>query len=336
MAEATKAAILYTKDQQDRRDFATILKERETHKAAFSIKDILDCNRLPLLNTRVSAPATKSAAYEIFQLGRDWGMNDPSNLNSHSMSQVGSSIKSALGGAYRGLSIRQENSRLIPSAKEKEDTNERLSRVLKYITDAKEIIDSSRLYFEAAVNFQFMEMFERAAYCYRKSTLRVSAALVVDTYDLPEDEKYKRHLERMSKFQQPQFLRERAEYRDQLIFAEEERQRLRARESHFQLVRIHLLTDLVDLKRAHGDLAAAFRCCANDLEHRDMLLSMHVLLKEFAVRTSCPPATCVSPHHLCFYCICSYYICLLSVSCMVVYAWCVVSRRACSGGSCRW
>lgn len=151
------------------------------------------------------------------------------------------------------------------------------------MTDAKNIVDSSRLYFEAAVNFQDMEMFERASYCFKKATKRASAALVVDTYDLPEDEKYRRHVERMSKFQLPTFMEKRGTLRNQLIFAEEERQRLRARESHYQLARIHLLTDLVDLGFAHSNLRLAFKCCSNAEEHRDMLLSMHVLLKEFAV-----------------------------------------------------
>ena len=288
-ANETVKSIVHAKEQQDQNDFETILRKRESNKTSFAIKDIVDCNRLPLLKTRISTPATASKAYSMYAFCRDWGMGDEENgkLNTNSMSQLGSTeLKTSLGGAYRGLSIRQEASRIIKTAADMENENDKLTRVLQYMTDAKQIVDSSRLYFEAAVNFQDMEMFERASYCYRKATKRASAALVVDTYDLPEDEKYRRHIERMSKFQLPNFLENRSALRHQLIFAEEERQRLRARESHYQLVRVHLLTDLVDLGLAHTNLRLAFKCCANAEEYKDMLLSMHVLLKEFAVSSS--------------------------------------------------
>jgi hypothetical protein len=277
-------SVTETKEQQDLRDFHTIVGKGELNRDSYAALDIFDCNRLPLLKTKISAPAVPSKAYETFTFCRDWGLEQPSLLQTNSASQLGSSeVKSALGGAYRALSIRQETSRVIKSAKEREDENDRLSRVLQYMTDARTIIDQSRLYFEAAVNFQDMEMFERASYCYKKSTKRASAALVVDTYDLPEDEPYRRKVERMSKFQLPKFLQHRTELRNSLIFAEEERQRLRARESHYQLARLHLLTDLVDLPFAHSNVRMAFKCCSNAEEHRDMLLSMHVLMKEFAV-----------------------------------------------------
>jgi hypothetical protein len=286
-AQDSIRAIHEAKEQQDLRDYNTIVARGELNKQSYAALDIYDCNRLPVLKTRISTPVVASKAYETFAFCRDWGLEQPEQLQTASVSQLGSmEIKSALGGAYRALSIRQETSRVLKTAAERENENDRLGRILQYMTDAKQIIDSSRLYFEAAVNFQDMQMFERASFCFKKSTKRASATLVVDTYDLPEDEKYRRHVERMSQFQLPEFLRRRQELRSKLIFEEEERQRLRARESHYQLARIHLLTDLVDLPLAHTNIRLGFRCCANAEEHRDMLLSMHVLMKEFAVSAS--------------------------------------------------
>ena len=285
IANKTIRAIVNAKEQQNLNDFETIIRKRESKKHSFAIQDIVDCNRLPLLKTRISTPATASKAYNTYEFCRNWGMPEDRKLASPSNSQFGSASapKSALGGAYRGLSIRQEKSRVIKTYAEHETENDKLARILQYMTDARQIIDASRLYFEAAVSFQELEMFERASYCYKHSTKRAPAAAVVDAYDLPEDEKYRRHVERMSHFTLPTFLAKRRHLRDRLIFEEEERQRLRARESHYQLVRIHLLTDLVDLAVAHSNIGLAFKCCSNEFEHRDMLLSMHVLLKEFAV-----------------------------------------------------
>ena len=314
----TAPSIVQAKEDQDLRDFRTIITKNESTRNSSAVFDIYDCNRLPLLKTRISTPATSSKAYELFAQNRDFGMPESAKLQSSSISQLGSmDIRSGFSGVYRALSIRQETSRVIKTANEKENENDKLARILQYMTDAKQIIDSSRLYYEAAVSFQELEMFERASYCYKKATKRASAALVVDTYDLPEDEKYRRRVERMSKFQLPQFMQQRRELRDSLIFAEEERQRLRARESHFQLARIHLLTDLVDLSLAHSNIRLAFRNCSNTNEHNDMLLSMHVIMKEFAVSQS--PVLCAC--------------CMRSICVGNLLLYCSLLLLLCRGGS---
>ena len=70
--------------------------------------------------------------------------------------------------------------------------------------------------------------------------------------------------------------------REQLIFEEEELQRIRAMLSHISLTRIHLLIDEhVDFTEAHKNIAKAFQCCASIDEHNDLLSSMHAMLKEF-------------------------------------------------------
>ena len=73
--------------------------------------------------------------------------------------------------------------------------------------------------------------------------------------------------------------------REQLIFEENERQRIRAKLSHINLVRIYLLVDdYVDFNEAHKSITKAFGCCTTegDDEHVDLLSTMHSLLKEYA------------------------------------------------------
>lgn len=55
----------------------------------------------------------------------------------------------------------------------------------------------------------------------------MDAAAVVNAYDLPEDEQFKKKVERMSDLTRPAFESQRTKLRRRLIAAEEERQRLR-------------------------------------------------------------------------------------------------------------
>lgn len=68
-----------------------------------------------------------------------------------------------------------------------------------------------------------------------------------------------------------------------MIFEEEERQRLRAKQSHIGLVRIQLMVDdFVDFVEAHRNITQAFHCCSTVDEHNELLSTMHGLLKEYA------------------------------------------------------
>eukprot|EP01034_Spumella_vulgaris_P025517 gene25517-31987_t len=136
--------------------------------------------------------------------------------------------------------------------------------------------------FEAAVLFDDMQSYDRASTCYVKSTKRVNADSIVDTYDLPHDAVYQRKVERMSRFRLDAFLEARNTLRSELIIAENNRQRMRARASFCQLVRIYLLTHLYNLDLAHQYLTQAFRSCASDEEHVELLHYFHHLITVYA------------------------------------------------------
>jgi hypothetical protein len=177
------------------------------------------------------------------------------------------------------------NSTKATATKNKKGTDEdnKLTLALEYMNNSRIILDSSRLMFEAAVLFDDMKSYDRAATCYLKSTKRVNADNIVDTYDLPNDAVYQRKVERMSRFRLDTFLANRNTLRSELIVAENNRQRLRARASFCQLVRIYLLTHLYNLEQAHQYLTSAFACCSSDPEHIELLQYFHNLIKIYAV-----------------------------------------------------
>jgi hypothetical protein len=77
-----------------------------------------------------------------------------------------------------------------------------------------------------------------------------------------------------------EFLRKRVKLREDLIFAEQERQRLRAMVSMCQLVRVYLLDD--DFKKAHNNILSVFRLTKQVAEHTELLFYMHDTLKEYS------------------------------------------------------
>jgi hypothetical protein len=108
---------------------------------------------------------------------------------------------------------------------------------------------------------------------------------VVDWYDLPEDSVYLRKVERLSSFQRASFFSKRKALKDKLVFAEQERQRLRARSAFTQLFRLQMLSDdpaIYNIHAAHAGVCGAFFACASAPEHYDLLVFSHSLIKEFA------------------------------------------------------
>ena len=157
----------------------------------------------------------------------------------------------------------------------------KLVKAMELIKEAKIILDSCRLYFEAGIIFDELGMRDRAISCFTKATHRVSAEVVVDGYDLPDTPEYRRKIERMSKFHLKGFLQQRSELRNNFIHAENERQRLRAIVANCQNVRLHLLSR--QFEAAHSCLRAAFAGCDSASEHSDILAYAHSILKDFSV-----------------------------------------------------
>lgn len=89
------------------------------------------------------------------------------------------------------------------------------------------MVDSGRLYYEAALLFDDMAAYDRAIVCYLRSTKFCDASDVIASIDLPEDDTYRKKLERMSNSYLSDFHVKRSGLRERLLFAEKERQRLR-------------------------------------------------------------------------------------------------------------
>jgi hypothetical protein len=133
------------------------------------------------------------------------------------------------------------SSSIFSSISSRTSSNEAiLARALDLMNSSKLVLDSSRLLYEAALLFDDLEAFERASSCYLKVVTTTSFSTsfstpspladpenVVDTYDLPCDEAYKRKVERISKTKICHFLSERKKQRNFLIKIETDRQRLR-------------------------------------------------------------------------------------------------------------
>ena len=107
-------------------------------------------------------------------------------------------------------------------------------------------MDSGRLYYEAALLFDDMAAYDRAIVCYLRSTIFCDASDVISSIDLPEDDTYRKKLERMSNSYLYDFHMKRSGRRERLVFAEKERQRLRVRSHiynsfHFLPLRFYIL-----------------------------------------------------------------------------------------------
>ncbi len=85
----------------------------------------------------------------------------------------------------------------------------------------------------------------------------------------------------MSRIHQKEYLKQRNELRENYIFEESERQRLRAIVIHCQLLRLFLT--IVDFEKAHNHLRLCFKNCKTTQEHLEILKYCHEIFKEFYV-----------------------------------------------------
>jgi len=224
------------------------------NRDALAVGDIIDCNRLPILKTKLIRYI--HTAKEIHQVKNtnttvgtvknqrrnsivkvDWTPSNsslkdyplPSTRQSSSSSSSSSSIiipsssiiipsssfipvvtltsklkdldiaslRSSSTDDKRRISLREQDLSSNPHSHAKSDNsdnlNAQLAHVLQLMTEAKQVIDSSRFYYVAGNQFSMLNMYDRAIYCYKLAVVRVSAAQVVDAYYLPCDDIYKRY-----------------------------------------------------------------------------------------------------------------------------------------------
>jgi len=244
------------------------------------LTDVLDCGHIPLLklvnndrgglNTRGYLRENNSRSSS-----RPGGVEFLPSVDSSSIMGASSILKS-LNSLPR--TFKKPQNKVSKKSKDDEKTV-LLNTALEYRKNAKDILDSSRLYFEAAILFDEINMPEHAIENFEKAVKRHNAALIVDTYDLPDSPILQRKIERMSTYHRIPFLKKRAEIREELIFAEEERQRLRAIVSNCQLFRLHLRHS--QFNQAYEKMNASFKDCSSTVEHSEVLWYSHNILKDF-------------------------------------------------------
>lgn len=266
------------KNLQSSNDFAGIINSLDELINSKALTDVLECGHIPLLKLESLAKNLNSRGNlkeNSKSSSRQGRVEFLPSLDSSSIMGASSILKS-----LNSLPRTFKMPKTKISKKSKDDMRtETLNSALEYKKNAKNILDSSRLYFEAAILFDELDMSEHAIENFEKSSKRHDAALIVDTYDLPDSIIFQRKLERMSIYHKMPFLKARAEIREQLIFAEEERQRLRAIVSNCQLFRLYLRHS--KFKLAYDKMNRSFKDCTSTVEHSEMLWYAHNILKDF-------------------------------------------------------
>lgn len=264
-------------EAQDVKDFNVIVHKNDVVRDSMAIRDIVVSDKVPVLKSTLYGDTTRT------KLFRDTTYSSSKNVSTDWLddSSVVSNIVKCC--TTTNLEHRNKTIKVMDNTIKRKSRNEeenKLSLALTYMNNSKMILDPSRLMFQAALLFDEMQAYERAATCYQQSTInKTSAEVIVDTYDLPDDDVFKRKVERMSKFRLDAFLTERTKLRDHLIHSEKERQRLRCRASCCQLVRIYMLTPIANLEIAQHNITKAFRSCATAVEHNELLWYFHELIK---------------------------------------------------------
>ena len=146
------------------------------------------------------------------------------------------------------------------------------------------IVDSYRLFFEAANLFDQVGLNERCIDCFQNTIKSSKCELAVDHYDMALDSmEYQRKIERMNKQKLQEFLVHRSKLRNKLLIQEILRNRLCQILSYLKLLRIYLFGD--NLKEAHNCVCQTVGLIDPDslVEKTEILTILHILLKEYLV-----------------------------------------------------
>jgi hypothetical protein len=152
-------------------------------------------------------------------------------------------------------------------------------RATTLVIEARRSLDPSRPYFEAAATFEELAAIPKSILYYERAVAnQCPPDEIVDKVVMPWSDKLARRLLHLNRDQKKVFWDARNKERDENIFLETERQRLRILVAHCQLVRLHLLMD--DTKMAHKNISSAFKKCTSAIEHLEVLHYMNDVLKE--------------------------------------------------------
>jgi len=259
-------------------DFAKIVKMKDGIQFGKSVRDMFECEHVPVLGGSSHEDDNRSACVA----GGGSFTNSIKNDDTSSIMRSLKSIPRTQGPqtiSDHDFHRKQQEMGRGPVLSTS-DMNAKLVAASEMHKSGRKILDGSRLFFEAAILYEEIGMFDKAIDCFERCSGNTEdAAKVVDAYDLVQGVEFARKVERMSEGNRLAFLEKRSQLRGSLIAAEKERQRLRSMVSLCQLVRIYLRID--DYKNSHRCLVAAFHTTVSFEEHTELLIFAHETLKEF-------------------------------------------------------
>lgn len=232
---------------QDIYDFNTRWKRKKGIAEASSVTDIIDSGKLPFLNV--------------------------SNMPKAKEIRPGNIISSSIMTTFLQNSLQQ-------NVKFDSDRSVYLTKAFETLRSAKVNPDPNVAYFESAVYFAELLMYDRAVKYFTKATERIDAELVEEIRTTKDSEMLQRKLERMSKEKREKLLAGLDEEHRRRCAEEMERQRQRVRVAHIMLFYVDLQLGLeVD---AHLHLRLSLReSCDSLQEYTECLLFAHTSLKQY-------------------------------------------------------
>ncbi len=293
--DTIKEFTLTLRSHQDLFDYEKVLGRDDQKRKAFAIRDILLSRRIPFSTTKEQFFKNKEYEHELLKSPT---YQPPPTQSTTTLPPVKSpsTRKISHESQRRTLPLLRPKKEKKPppqvtkvkvttytdleQSKEDKDVNQRLQIVLSILEQAKTEVNSTKLYVKAAKLFYDLKFYDRSIFCYQSATEQNRPDIIVDTLYLPNNLHLQRKLERMSDFHRKQYLIRREQLRQQYIYEESERQRIRARYAHCQLYYLYaLIPSVQDLWKAFDNLQRAFSLCTNDDEHIELLHYFHYHIK---------------------------------------------------------
>jgi len=267
-------------------DLGEVLSFRQKIKESLSIADVAESNAIPYFKYRAVGGNKYGGSLEQESMAsvQTTGTQGSSRTAKTDMSGLESL-------SIRGSTILAEYGKYEPTghkaflAEKKANLDDPdvmqqiFLRATTLVIEARRSLDPSRPYFEAAATFEELAAIPKSIMYYERAVAnQCPPDDIVDKVVMPWSDKLARRLLHLNRDQKKAFWDARNKERDENVFLETERQRLRILVAHCQLVRLHLLMD--DTKMAHKNISNAFKKCTSAIEHLELLHYMNDVLKE--------------------------------------------------------
>jgi hypothetical protein len=175
-----------TKDGQSRRDYTDEIKHLEGLCEIEAFGDLFSHKKSSLLDDVPSQKCVASAQTKAI---------------------LASSVVQQEFEALPPRIVVKKTNDIIKFALTEVNQDSKLVKALDFIKEGREAVDPPRLWFQAAILFDEINMDERALAAFIKGAKNTDPSVVVETYDLPITPEYLRKVRVMSKFQEAALLK---------------------------------------------------------------------------------------------------------------------------------